>query len=307
MMGVNLVREYPAFIQGHEGIWIPQEQRRAAKKYFNELWSPVFKSNHFVRDGNCWWRVQGGQILQGIKFDPKPRTKYVDNLEVRYYLWPLFAEHCRFPPGTILYLQQHLTDYVYPGWPDKQQKSSLIPFTDAGTRMSKDAEIEYPVTYYCTFFNAMHDVKSALEAELELFCERTLPELDKIADARSYAEKDMSLRPLILRQNFTALSPAGVDTLLALKEWKAAERSLRACIRIEENIGETKTTRKWYYDWYTSVLNHVVHKDENWIETHFQENIANSCKTIELWKPRLHQLLYTQMLSSSLSLDIGRT
>lgn len=287
------MKEYPQFRKEREGFWLSQETRRAAKKYFNKIWNPVLKSNHFIQAGSCWWRVHGGQILQGIQFDPRPQAKYVDDLEVRYYLWPLFAEQCGFPPATMLHLQQHLTDYVYPGWPCQQRKSHFIPFTDEGERMSEEAMIEYPITDYCSFFNALHAVEPALEAELELFCEQTLPAFDKIADARSYAEKDMSLRPLILRRNITFLSPEGVDILLALLEWKAAERSLRSCLRMEEKIGKTGTTRKWFFDWYTNTLNHVVQKDEDWIKTHFRENIANNWKTIERWNPRLHKSFYT--------------
>lgn len=299
------MKHYPIFTTGHECIVIPQEERRMAFKRFVELWGPVLKENGFVRTRNHWWRVNGGQILQGIKFDPKPSVRHETDLIVYYDQWPLFVEHSGFPPpGTLILPQQHFTDYVYPGWPTHQHHGHLGRYTDDGVPLGKEHMLEYTDTVYCSFFNALHSVEDALEAELELFCERTLPEFNRVSDPRSYAEKEFDLRPPLFRQHMTCLSPEGVDMVLALPDWKMAERSLRACLRFEERIGRTdsnaktcfdlnnfkvETTGHWYYDWYANTLSHVLRRDEEWLENHFRENTAKSWKILERWNPRLYK------------------
>lgn len=276
------MREFPNFAPDRELVYLSQEVRRAAMTRFLHTWGQVLKDNGFTRTGTSWYRVYGGQILQGIDFNPKPRNKYVNNLEIKYMLWPMFTESCGFPPWQFLNLQQELVNYYYPGYNPPPGKTWW--------RKAATDEIVLELTHFdhCSFYYALRDVDAALDAEFELFCEKTLPTLNMISDPLSYAEKDMEIRMRELPHKYcVGLSPSGVDILLAQKEWGLAEESLRRCMRSEEYIGMTQTGRKWLYDWYACALQHVLSRDEAWINEHFQENLANNWEIMKKWNPKI--------------------
>ena len=229
--------------------------------------------------------------MQGLRFDPRIRNKYEKDLRVEYMLWPMFAEYCGFPPTQFLHIQQHLTDYRYPGNPiPPAQHWYTFYKRDENGALIENTVLETFSVQYCSFFFALRDVEAALEAELELFCERTLPAMNAISDPASYAEKDMDIRRREIPYEYClGLSPAGIDILLAQQEWGLAEKSLRKCMRTEEHAGMTTSGRKWLYDWYCSALEHVLARDETWIQEHFHQNIANNWKTLERWNPRLYK------------------
>lgn len=278
------MREFPNFAPEHELVYLSQEVRRAAMTRFLHTWGPVLKDNGFTRTGTSWYRVHGGQILQGIDFNPKPRNKYINNLKIQYMLWPMFTESCGFPPWPFLNIQQELVNYYYPGYNPPPGKTWW--------RNAVADEIILEITHFehCSFYYALRDVDAALDAELELFCEKTLPTLDMISDPRSYAEKDMEIRMRELPHEYcVGLSPTGVDILLAKKEWELAEESLRRCMSSEERIGMAQTGRKWLYDWYCCTLQHVLSRDEAWINEHFQENLVNNWEILKKWNPKIYK------------------
>ena len=284
------MREFPYYSPEHELVWLPQEARRAAVQRFLKTWEPVLKDNGFTRTGSSWYRVHGGQILQGIDFDPKPRAKYISNLEIKYVMWPMFTESCGFPPWPFLHLQQHLIDYRYPGYTPPPHYCRWGTFDmDENGILRQGSVLEISPFDYISFYYALRDVDAALDAELELFCEKTLPMLNEISDPFSYADKDMEIRKReIPKEHCVGLSPAGVDILMAQKEWWLAEKSLRICLRQEERIGMTHNDRKWLYDWYCCALQHVLSHDEVWIHEHFQQNLANNWEILKKWCPTLH-------------------
>ena len=70
------MRNYPPCTPDLERPWLSQETRKAASKRFHEMWGAVLKRNGFTRVGAAWYRVHSGQILQGLRFDPRIRNKY---------------------------------------------------------------------------------------------------------------------------------------------------------------------------------------------------------------------------------------
>lgn len=285
------MRAFPHYTPKHELVWLSQESRLAAVTRFLNTWEPVLKNNGFTRTGSSWYRVHGGQILQGIDFNPKPRNKYAKNLEIKYVLWPMFTESCGFPPWPFLHLQQHLVDYRYPSYiPSPHHcRWQTVDMDDNGVLMPGPV-LETSPFDYISFYYALRDVEAALDAELELFCEKTLPMLDEISDPISYADKDMEIRKRELpKEHCVGLSPAGVDILMAQKEWWLSEKSLRICLRQEERIGMTQTDRKWIYDWYYCALQHVLSRDEEWITKHFQKNLANNWEILRKWNPKIFE------------------
>ena len=285
------MKDYPAFIPDREFTCIPKETRRAAAERFHEKWGPVFMDNGFTRAGSSWYRVHGGQILQGIDFDPKLRNKHIKEIEIKYVLWPMFTESCGFPPWQFLHLQQHLVDYRYPGYisPPHYCRRGTFDMDENGI-LRHGSVLETSSFDYISFYDALLNVEAALDAELELFCEKTLPMLDEISDPIRYADKDMEIRRReIPKEHCVGLSPAGVDILMAQKEWWLAEKSLRICLRQEERIGMTQTGRKWIYDWYCCALQHVLSHDEAWIQEHFQQNLTENREILKKWNPKVFE------------------
>lgn len=272
---------------------IPVKTRRMARDLFLELWGPMLKENGFIRIGTAWYRVHGDQILQGIEFNPHLKNKYITNLEVTYNLWPMFAEQCGFPLIGFVDLQQSLTDYYYPSYKalGTREIFSYTTWTtvdmDENGVLSKGEPHQIIKERYASFFAMFHDVKTAIEAEYDLFCERTLPTLDKLSDPLSYAKNNLERRMRSLPyKHCVGLSPKGVDTLLAQEEWWLAEKSLRICLNSWKSgaIGN-----EWYANWYNCALQHVLARDTEWLPEHFRQNVASNWKTIKKWNLRFYK------------------
>lgn len=285
------MKTYPPFAPKSDLEWLSKETRRAASKRFHEMWGAILKRNGFMRTGSAWYRVHGGQILQGIDFDPNLRSKHIKDLKVRYMMRPMFAEFCGFPPGPFLNLQQELTDYRYPGYQPSYHHTQIetIDMDESGTLKTGPVLDIYPFDH-CSFFFALREVDTALEAELELFSEQTLPLLNEISDPISYAKNNMEIRRRELPyEHCVGLSPAGVDILMANGDWWLAEKSLRICLRQEVRIGMTQTDRKWIYDWYCCALQHVLAHDEMWLYEHFRQNLTKNWEILRRWNTQLYK------------------
>ncbi|MBE5796773.1 MAG: hypothetical protein E7327_05265 [Clostridiales bacterium] len=216
------MKEYPRFTHGHGFIWIPSEERRSVSKQFHHLFSPTLKENGFVRKESAWWRILNGNYLQGINFDVSPQNKYVDDLVVEYTILPLYAGLRSSFCTTFLGNHHLLTKFLYPGYPD-------VDGTFTARLMDEDGLpgelVATSTNASCSFFNALHNSEEALKAELEIFCERTLPAMNLINSPESYLLFYNTLQHAphahISSENYIA-------TQLLLGDWKEAERGIVA-------------------------------------------------------------------------------
>lgn len=277
---------------------IPLDVRRAvSKRFHNELFGPLLKKNGFVRKGASWFRVLNGEVVQGIKLDMSTTAKYYDDMKVMYDLYCLTHEHNDFPPGSFISLQQQLTGFIYPGAEDDCSHTTYTPF-DADGNPDEEHAIHVISPMYRSFFYITKDIEFAQETEYEFFCEHTLPELDRIKDARSMVEKELELRkdsPFLYEDSCWA-HPVGIDLYLTRGDWHLAEKALNVALQDEERMGRPQKGFMLYYAWYKEALDHVVLRDEEWLSRHFQENIIHNWKTIERCYPRLYKKYHPDTL-----------
>lgn len=235
------MKEYPPFKHGHEFIWIPSEDRRAISKRFHQVFSPILKENGFVRKENSWWRIVNGDYLQGINFDVSPHRKYIDDLVVEYTILPLYAG-LRSDFHTSFIGNHHLlTGFLYPGYHDVEGVFTARGMDEDGLPGNL---IATPKKASCSFFNALHNPEEALAAELELFCERTLPAMDLINNPESYLCFYETLQHIpyahISSENY-------ISTQLLLGNWKEAERGLVAASLDGEQAIEKMNKRLTFF------------------------------------------------------------
>lgn len=236
-MGLVKMKEYPPFWHGHEFIWIPSEERRIISTRFHRVFSPMLKENGFVRKGNAWWRILNGDYLQGICFDTSPQRKYIDDLVLEYSILPLYAG-VRSDSLTAFMGNHHLlTGFLYPGHPEVAGAFSARIMDEEGL---PGEWITTPEKASCSFFNALHDSEAALGAELEIFCERTLPAMDQINSPESYL---CFYETLQHTPHAHISSEKYISTQLLLGNWKEAERGVVAASLDGEQAVETMVER----------------------------------------------------------------